>query len=823
ALPSQDVAAFFYTSGTTAQPKAVMLTHQNLLSNVDAIHKTGLVFEDDVVVSILPLHHTYAFTTTLLCPLLLGMTIAYPRSMASVDLLACMKQTCTTVFVGVPQIFAMIHRSIQEQISRLSWPIHPVVKAVEHTSFLSRRLTGTNIGASFFRILHQRFGPSLRVMISGGARLDPSIARDFYRWGFNLVQGYGLTETSPVVSFSVPNRPKFDSVGKALPGVEIKIDEPDDHGEGQVLVRGPNVMQGYYGLDHETQKVMRQGWFCTGDIGRLDAQGFLFLTGRSKEMLVLSNGENINPEELEQEYKRSLFIKEIAVLSVPEEYHPEVTHLAAIIVPDEDHFKKEKEVNLRKRLRWELENVSATLPTYKRINGFVISQESLPRTRLGKLQRFELESIYARLSQGGAHLPMKEETVYSQFSRQAIAFFEEHLRRPVSPGDHLELDLGLDSLGRLELFVAVQERLQLQLTDDQAFEFFSCDTIGKLLQKLKEVLEQQGGVAEALTYTGIERDALAYLEEKVGRRVSLDDHLELDLGLDSLSRMELLIGIQQQLGLKLDEQQSAHFFLCGKVEDLLYELRQVKGRAEKAGAPPVEWREILFQDPPAADMKKIYVGRMNIFSTLFNLLMLLIFKVLFKILFVFRIQGRANLPARGPYLICPNHNNYLDGLFVLCALPFRVALQTFFLGDSKFFSHWLLRPFQGVARLMPIQFTHRMADALRMCAYVLRKNKVLCYFPEGQRSIDGRVQEFRKGVGILVHELETNVVPVYIRGSFRVWPRGRKWPRLAPVMVCFGKVVSAKELAFKMTDSDDIYDRVAKNLRERVVGMSSSG
>ena len=818
-------AALFYTSGTTAEPKAVMLTHQNLIANVESIRKTGLAVPEDVVISILPLHHTYAFTTTLLFPLLIGMTVAYPKSLASADLLSCIKQTCTTVFVGVPQIFAMIHRAVCDQMNGLGRGKRSLVRAAERMNTFLRKRAGLNIGSQIFRQIHQRFGVSLRLMVSGGARLDPQIAKDFYGWGLTLVEGYGLTETSPVVSFSVPEKPRFGSVGRPLPGVEVRIHEPDEKGEGEILIRGDNVMSGYYRLEEETRHVLKQGWFYTGDIGRLDREGFLFLTGRKKEMLVLSNGENINPEELELHYAQNPFIREIAVLTVPDTKRPvTLTRLVAIIVPDEEHFRAERELNIQKRLRWELENDSVKLPTYKRIRGFVISQEGLPRTRLGKLKRFELEMIYHDLHDGGTGSqtqPAKRPAVYSEPFRFAVRFLETYLGRSVAPDDHLELDLGLDSLGRLELLVALQKHLGLSLEESESQEFFSCSTVQQLLDRLKVVLERHGkslGDMETSPqgFSDMAKSALSYLEEHAGRSVSLKDHLELDLGLDSLSRVELLLGIQQQLNLSLSEEDAVRFFLCGRVCDLLEELnRLVDGLADQGGVT-LDWREILGENPQPAHLKHVQVREMNFFQKAVNAVVLGFFRGVFQLCFRLKVRGLNNLPARGPYLLSANHTNYLDGLFIATALPFPIAFQTFFLGDSQFLDLWLLRPFKRIARLIPIQFNHRMAEAMRVCAYVLRHDRILCYFPEGRRSIDGEVKDFRKGVGILIHELDVPVVPIYIQGAFEVWPRGRRWPRFAQVTVTFGSPVSAKELAFKMTESQDIYQRISDNLRDKV-------
>lgn len=821
-----DVAALFYTSGTTADPKAVVLTHRNLLANIDSIEQTGLVKPEDVVVSILPLHHTYAFTVTFLCPLLCGMSIVYPKSLASTDLLACIKQTCATVFVGVPQIFAMIHRAISDQIKDLSHTARSAVRVSEGVNFFIRKRSGINLGKGIFQKIHQRFGSSLRMMVSGGARLDPRIARDFYQWGFTLVEGYGLTETSPVVSFSVPAKPKFGSVGKPLPGVDVCIDHPDGQGQGEVLIRGENVMRGYYEMGWETQKVLRNGWFYTGDIGRLDQEGFLFLTGRKKEMIVLSNGENINPEELEQYYGENPFLKEVAVLTVKDPKKTvDLTQLTAIIVPNEEHFREEKELNVRQRLRWELENYSVKLPTYKRIKGFVISQEALPRTRLGKLRRFELEKIYYRLQESSAD-PVKDAVIYSDALKSVVNYVEKRLGRSVSPSDHLELDLGLDSLGRLELFTALQQKMNLQLTDEESMDFFSCSTVGQVLDRLKMAMQKEKQGDEFVDKTvrssaDLPILALSYLEEYLGYKVSPTDHLELDLGFDSLGRVDLLLKIQQRLGLSLSDEDAMRFFMCGRVCDLLDEMNRFAGSSSQNQVDSTAWKDVLFREPQGSDIRKVKLKPLSILENILTFFIRVALRIVCMICWRVQAVGAENLPAKGPYILCPNHVSFLDGIFIADALPGSIFKQTFFLGDSRFLDHRILRPFKRMARFIPIEFTHRMAEAMQLCAYILNAHKVLCYFPEGQRSIDGEVKKFRKGIGILVHELGVPVVPVYIFGAFSVWPRGMRWPRLGPnVKVSFGKALSAKELAFRITEAEDVYQRIADNLYAKVLEMS---
>ena len=337
---TNELAVLFYTSGTTDLPKAVMLTHENLLSNVTSIAKLQVMFDTDTVVSLLPLHHTYAFTVTFLAPLLMGASIVFPPSISSLGLLSAIRQTKATILVGVPQIFALMYRSINEKIKSISGTKKMALHTVSHLTNIASKISRINFNKKLFREMHQTFGEHLRLMVSGGARLDPEIALAFEQWGFTLLEGYGLTETSPLVTFNTPTAKKIGSVGKAVFGVSINILDPDAKGVGEVVIKGPNVMAGYYNMPDQTEAVIKEGWFYTGDIGYIDKKGFLFLLGRKKELIVLSSGKNINPEDVEKQYNQSPFIKECCVLSTKQgdDFLKGVEHLAAFIFIYVDFF-----------------------------------------------------------------------------------------------------------------------------------------------------------------------------------------------------------------------------------------------------------------------------------------------------------------------------------------------------------------------------------------------------------------------------------------------------------------------------------------------------
>ncbi|MCM8782573.1 MAG: AMP-binding protein, partial [Candidatus Omnitrophica bacterium] len=324
-----DVTSILYTSGTTATPKGVMLSHKNFSGNFSSIEQLRICNAADNVLSILPLHHSYPFMVTLLVPLCLGATVTYVKTLKPEDILSAMRETGVTILVGVPQLFYLFHKGIFEKIKRIPLPLRLVLMP-----FISKKI-------------RKNFGSRLRFFVSGGARLEPRIAKDLSRVGFTILEGYGLTETSPVVTFNPLKKQKFGSVGIPIPEVEIKIANPGENGIGEVLIKGPNVMKGYYKRQQETGEVIEDGWFHSGDLGYIDKEGYLFLTGRQKEIIVLSSGKNIYPEEIEAHYQKSLFIKEVCVLGVLKGGFTE--ELGAIIVPDIEYFKKVGVVNVRQK------------------------------------------------------------------------------------------------------------------------------------------------------------------------------------------------------------------------------------------------------------------------------------------------------------------------------------------------------------------------------------------------------------------------------------------------------------------------------------------
>lgn len=479
----QDTASLIYTSGTTGKPKGVLLSHYNLCSNFMSIREMNIVFETDNFLSILPLYHTYPFMVNLLAPLLSGARITYAQSLKPEELTGIIRDAGVTILVGVPQLFSMICGKIMEKLKVIPAFLRPLAVPV-----VKSRVRGS-------------FGRSLRLLVSGGARLEPRVARLLSGLGLKIIEGYGLTETSPVVTFNPAERVKFGSVGKPVPGVEIKISAPDKSGLGEVLIKGPNVMQGYFKQPELTGDTVRDGWFYSGDLGYVDSEGYLFLSGRKKDVIVLGSGKNIYPEEMEEYYGRSAYIREICVLSRKEEKFGRIQELLhAVIVPNLDYFRLKNEKNIRAKLRWELENLARALPSYKHIMGFTAVKEELPRTRLKKIKRYEVEQKYLRKK------PLPEEAEKALLSaedlkllntgtaKKVIEYLYKELKKPVYLDSHLEIDLGIDSLSRVELGLGLESYLSLKIPDNFVDRV---STVKEVITGMLELAGTQKGTAYA--------------------------------------------------------------------------------------------------------------------------------------------------------------------------------------------------------------------------------------------------------------------------------------------------------------------------------------
>lgn len=491
--PSQDpaaVAAMLYTSGTTGPPKGVPLTHRNLVYQIEVLTGSSLVRDDDRVLLPLPAHHVYPFALGVLAPLALGLPLMIPAGLTGPQIARALRASDATLIIGVPRLYAAVFEALEARVRNAGMVAASGFSAALAICGAVRRLTGTNPGSKVFAPLHRRLAPRLRIAACGGAALDPRLARRLEAFGWNLAVGYGLTETSPLLSLDRPPV-RYGSVGRAVPGTELRIRA------GEVQARGPGVFAGYHQRPDKTREVFTaDGWFRTGDRGELDAAGYLYIQGRFAEIIVTAGGVNVQPEEVEAVFAASPFIREAALL-------PTDQGLALLVVPEAVEAVRQG-VSEEEAVRAAVTEGVRRIASYQRPGAFAITHEPLPRTRLGKLRRHLLPERYhnARSEGPGARarpLPPEQWTAADQSllggeaARTAWAWLAaRYADRRLTPDTHLELELGIDSLGWIDLTLELATRTGVEL-DDAAIG--QMGTVRDLLSAVGEAqqAEQRGG------------------------------------------------------------------------------------------------------------------------------------------------------------------------------------------------------------------------------------------------------------------------------------------------------------------------------------------
>lgn len=397
-LPSinpDELAEIIFTSGSLGRAKGVMLTQKNLSANLMAMTKMLFIFPEDKFLSVLPMHHTYECTCGFLCPLYSGASAHYARSLKTV--VDDLQKVRATLLLGVPllfeKMFKRIYKTIQEDKVK-SKIVPPLIKVSNFVEMIGWK----SFKKIIFKELHHKFGGSIRVFIAGGAAPDPKIAKGLREFGFTFIQGYGLTETSPILALNRLNNFKDNAAGIPLPGVELKISNPDSDGIGEVYAKGLNVMIGYYKNEKFTKDAFEDGWFKTGDLGYIDEESFLHISGRKKNVIIANNGKNVFPEEIEDILNRNPFVLESLVFGQKDEKHDEI--IAAQIVVDAEAFIEYSEKNnititseiVSQKISEVIKEVNSQLPQYKQIRKFFIRQNEFEKTTTQKIKRYLVDN-----------------------------------------------------------------------------------------------------------------------------------------------------------------------------------------------------------------------------------------------------------------------------------------------------------------------------------------------------------------------------------------------------------------------------------------------
>ena len=733
-----DVASLLYTSGTTADPKGVMLTHANLLAEADAVFAWAHIGPDDAILGVLPLFHVLSQMANLLLPLVAGTRVVYLSTLNTTELLRALRERNVTAFAVVPQFFNLIHERIFKEVQQRGALARLVFKWLTRLNASCRKF-GFNPGRIFFRRIHDLFGRRMRYLVTGGSRFDPHIARDFYALGIDVLQAYGLTETCGGAFANSPEENVIGSVGRPLKGIEGKIlnndAQPSDDGSpasGEILIRGPIVMKGYWHRPDATAEVMKDGWLHTGDLGYFDEHGNLFITGRQKDVIILANGKNVYPEEIEAHYLQSPLFKEICVLGLEDGGSEK---LYAVITPNFEVLRQRKIVNAKEVIRFDVEGLSAKLPSTKRIAGYEIWQEDLPRTSTRKLKRFEIQ----KRARAGK-------------------------------------DDGSDAERTISKPLTEEEASWLEQPDNQ--------------RALKIIREYSPDHPEKISPAG---------------------NLELDLGLDSMRRVELLVAVEHELGGDVEESRLSDIYT---VRELIDAVRESIASGKSPAKQVAGWGDLLREDP--TDSAVLAITEPRPFTDRLIFVLTRLFKLIWNIFSRIEVEGIENLPHKGAFLLCSNHQSFIDPLPLLSVLPWWLLKRMFAVGTSEIFGSGMMVWVAKFMRVVVVDPDAHLIPAMRAGAYGLRHGMSLIMYPEGERSIDGTPKTFKKGAAILSVHLQVPIVPMAIDGFYEAWPRGKPFQKFARLKMKIGKPMLPPP---ESGGSEESYAKLTAELKERVVSM----
>ena len=695
---NKDVAVLVYTSGTTGNPKGVMITYENIETNMAGVRAVDLVNENDVILAMLPYHHIMPLCFTLILPMYMGVPIVLLTEISSATLLKTLQENRVTVILGVPRVWEMLDKAIMTKINQSSL-----------AKFMFRLASKTNsmsIRKMLFSKVHKQFGGHIRLMVSGGAKIDKAILEDFRTMGFRAIQGYGMTETAPIITFNVPGRERSDSAGEVIPDVEVKIAD-----DGEILVKGKNVMKGYYKNETATKEAFdAEGWFHTGDLGRLEGK-YLIIIGRKKEMIVLANGKNIDPNDIEAEIiKNTDLIKEIAVT----EYNAQ---LLAIIYPDFEKIQAQQIVNIKDAIKWEvIDKYNVTAPNYKKIHDIKIVKEELPKTRIGKIRRFMLKDL----------LEDKVETSDKKVEKKAVEVPSE-----------------------------IREKY---------------DIINK------------------------------YITERYNKDIDLDSHIELDLGFDSLDIVEFMNFLNSTFKIEIVEQD---FVDHKTISDII---KLVEEKSELTTEKVVE------KVDKNENLKKIIEGDSNVNlppSAKYAKVLKFLFTPLFKFYFRYKYSGKENL-GEGAGIIVGNHQSYLDAFMLNNAFTYKELSNNYYIATALHFKSKTMKYLAGNGNIILVDANRNLKNTLQAASKVLKSGKKLIIFPEGARTRDGQLQEFKKTFAILAQELNVPIYPFVLKGAYEAFPYNKKFPKRHDISVQFlEKIESQNKTVEELVE--ETKNNIAKN------------
>lgn len=648
-IKSEDIAEIVYTSGTTGDPKGVVLTHGNIISNI--VHATNHISMPKRYnfLSVLPLSHMLEQTAGFLIPLYRGDKIIYLRTIKPSGIMQAFKEEGICAMIGVPRFLSLLKNTIERELSskHLTKLLHfPIIKKIIAKS------------------IHKKFGKNFQMFITGGAALPADVFMFWKNLEFRVIEGYGLTECSPIVSANTFEEQIPSSVGKPLKNVKVKI---EDH---ELLVKGENIFSKYYENPKATDEAFKDGWFRTGDYVEIDKNGNIFIKGRKKDVIVNASGINIYPEEIESVLNKIEGVKESCVIGLQKEEGEEV-HASLIL--------KNKDINPQKIIQ----SANNKLDPLAQITGFSVWKDfDFPRTPTLKIQKFKVKEII--LNENSKVKPQARRDTLIVLIANVCKKTEDKIKE----NSILTLDLGLTSLSRLELVNYLEQEYRVDLEDTMINQETTVADLRKLLERREKIKKQRG----------------------------------------------LWLWTNSTIGYKIRE------FL----DNILHK--------------PISHLFLDLQSHGFSPLEKI----------------------------------------KGPVVFIANHVSYLDQPAIMYSLPGKIRYKTasatreefFFSRDGTPFFRKILFLYSMIGFntfLLPQKSGFR--KSLAFMGKLIDNNVNILIFPEGTRSKDGKLQDFMSGLGLLVKELQVPVVPIKIMGMEKIYPRGTKFPKKGKCVVIFGKPI----------------------------------
>ena len=678
-----ETAAMLYTSGTTGSPKGVMLSFNNLNTEMEGLYEKGIFDHRDQILAILPFHHVLPLTATVLLMLKYQTSIVFVEKIASKEIFDALEKNRVTAIIGVPRVFKLFYDGIKQQID-----------AKFITRFIYKMMSNVKslkIKRKVFAKVHKKFGGHLDFIVVGGAKMDPEISKFYETLGFYALEGYGLTETSPVIAVNSKKERKIGTVGKKLCNVDVKIVDEE------LWVKGPIVMKGYYNKPDKTVEVVTEdGWFKTGDLATIDEEGYVTIRGRKNTMIVLSNGKNIDPETLENRViaQSNGLIKEIGIFNYKNK-------LAAIIVPDLLELRKRGITNTKAYIKNIVEDYNLKAHNYEKVLDYKLFEEELPKTRVGKTRRFMLPDLYEK---------------------------NEIVKKEKTPEP-----------------------------TDEAYKI------------LKE-----------------------YVKKNKGIEPQPEENLELEIGMDSLDIVEFFAFIENSFGIQLDEEKFA------EMPNLKLLSEYINQKATKFEDSDVDWKQIINETKPIQDDKNRWVTKL-----------LKVFQPIVDLYFRVKKVDRKKL-TDNPQIFVSNHQSFIDPLILGSLFPNKIVFNTLFLAIDWYFKKGVMKLLVSNGNVVLIDINKNIRKSVEEIVGYLKSGKSIVIFPEGARTKDGKVAQFKKVFAIIAKELNVDVQCLGIKGAFEAYSRYMKFPKPKKIEVAVLEKFSPEG------SYDEITQKAEKIIREYV-------